>query len=85
MRPGQQILMWRGDVAAPENRQAVCGMLKRHLNCTILVNNAVYTVRGTDQEVIGTRGLKLCTSICLGRIVCRAVITITRPGLWQNH
>ena len=81
MRPGQQILIMRGDVAEPENCHAVVRYAQEALqNLTILVNNAgVYGPMGRIEEVDWHAWVEAVHINLFGTVLmCRAVIPLLR-------
>jgi len=81
MRPGQQILIMRGDVAAPEDCHAVVRYAQEALrNLTILVNNAgVYGPMGRIEEVDWQAWVEAVHINLFGTVLmCRAVIPLLR-------
>ena len=81
MRPDQHILIMRGDVAEPENCDAVVRYAQEALqNLTILVNNAgVYGPMGRIEEVDWHAWVESVHINLFGTVLmCRAVIPLLR-------
>jgi 3-oxoacyl-[acyl-carrier protein] reductase len=81
MRPGQQILIMRGDVAEPESCKAVVRYAQEALqHLTILVNNAgVYGPMGRIEEVDWHAWVEAVHINLFGTVLmCRAVIPLLR-------
>jgi 3-oxoacyl-[acyl-carrier protein] reductase len=81
VRPGQQILIMRGDVAEPESCKAVVRYAQEALqNLTVLVNNAgVYGPMGRIEEVDWHAWVEAVHINLFGTVLmCRAVIPLLR-------